>query len=107
MAGFNHRWHRIIGNPAPEGPFESSWQKKPDGTPAIYFNHDCSGRGCHGKQIVAEIIYNYVTGRGGRVSDRRQRVCQDCLDKWLKNHPDAKQSESWRWDSEKKRLVVV
>ena len=99
MAGFNHRWYRILDNPAPES-FVSDWRKNPDGTPATSYNHECSARGCHGKQIVACIMNDYVTGRGGRVSDRRQKVCQACLDKWLKNHPGAKQGEDWRWDNE-------
>lgn len=100
MAGFNHRWCRILDNPAPE-PFESEWRKKPDGTPAIYYHHECSARGCHGKQIVACIMNDYVTGRAGRVSDRRQYVCQAHLDAWLKRHPEAKQRPDCKWDGGK------
>jgi hypothetical protein len=65
-----------------------------DGRPAPgFYDHECTWNKCSQKQIVAQVAYNYVTGRGGRVTDARKRVCQAHLDQFLKTNPTATESE--------------
>jgi len=54
---------------------------------------------CRGKQIVAQIGYDYITGRAGRISDAQKIVCQEHLDKWLKKNPTAKEAvpAEYKW----------
>jgi len=60
-----------------------------DGTKAKWYDNQCAWTGCEGKQIIAEIIYDYITGSKGRWSTNRKFVCKDHLEQWLKKHPKA------------------
>ena len=43
--------------------------------------------------MVAQIAYDYITGRQGRISDAQKVVCKEHLEKWLKTNPSAKELE--------------
>ena len=88
MAGFNHRWYKVLDYPAP---IQKEWG----------WDNNCCARQCRGQQVVALAIYDYITGRRGRVSDRRQYLCQAHLDAWLKKNPEAKQGLDLRWNKDK------
>jgi hypothetical protein len=89
----NQRFRKLTDVPAPK---LHVWG---DGTEANWYDHDCGWMKCNGKQIVAQIAYDYVTGRAGRISYAQKTVCQEHLAKWLKKNPGAKESSpaDYKW----------
>lgn len=50
-----------------------------------YWSPPCQGRGCYEKPLYVT-RYRYVTGRGGRTTDRIQYACQVHAEAFAKKH---------------------
>lgn len=81
----NFRWQKIAAPPPEKKELTFGTKTR------VYYYPECTWRGCEGKQIVAQITYDYVTGRAGRVSDARKYVCETHLEIWRKKHPEARE----------------
>ena len=84
MGAFNHRWRAIPDAPAPV---------KEQLSVGTYWKHVCGRPKCH-EQIVAQVAYDYITGRSGRVSDAQKYVCAAHLAKFLANTPHARKRQA-------------
>ncbi len=86
-SAMNHRWRKLLNTPTPE------LHTYGDGSKAAWCDYECTWAKCHGRQVVAQIGYDYITGRAGRITDAQKVVCQEHLDRWLKKHPTAREAK--------------